>query len=173
MSDNTRGDRKDFGCRVLECLLPVLADADSDMIVILAGYEKEMKQMMEMNPGMKGRFPFWFRFEDYDSDELHEIALRLLEANDYMLTDGANRKLKECICEALKVKDRYFHNARWVQQLVQDGALAMMAERLYEMEPTEYNRNSFSTVTEEDIVRGYAIVRTDSKVKAERRVGFR
>ena len=173
LSDNTRGDRKDFGCRVLECLLPVLADADSDMIVILAGYEKEMKQMMEMNPGMKGRFPFWFRFEDYDSDELHEIALRLLEANDYMLTDGANRKLKECICEALKVKDRYFHNARWVQQLVQDGALAMMAERLYEMEPTEYNRNSFSTVTEEDIVRGYAIVRTDSKVKAERRVGFR
>lgn len=173
LSDNTHGDRKDFGCRVLECLLPILADANSDIIVILAGYEKEMKQMMELNPGMKGRFPFWFRFEDYDADELYEIANRLLEVNDYLLTEGAKRKMKECIGEALKVKDRYFHNARWVSQLVQDGALAMMAERLYEMEPAEYNRSLFSTVTEEDIVKGYSIVRTDSKVKAERKVGFR
>ena len=173
LSDNTHGDRKDFGCRVLECLLPILADANSDIIVILAGYEKEMKQMMELNPGMKGRFPFWFRFEDYDADELYEIAIGLLEVNDYMLTDGAKRKLKECIGEALKVKDRFFHNARWVNQLVQDGALAMMAERLYEIEPAEYNRSLFSTVTEDDITKGYEIVRTDNKVKSERKVGFR
>ena len=41
-----------------------LKDMDIDL-VILAGYEKEMNQMLEMNPGMKGRFPYKWCFEDY------------------------------------------------------------------------------------------------------------
>lgn len=173
LCDNDEGDRKDFGCRVLECLLPVLADADSDMIVILAGYEKEMKQMMELNPGMKGRFPFWFHFKDYDAEELYEIAIRMLVDYDYTLTDKACVKLKSCISESLKMKDRHFHNARWVNQLVEDGILVMMAERLFELEATELNRGIFLTVTEEDVDKGFERMRADRNSAPLRKVGFR
>lgn len=173
LCDNNEGDRKDFGCRALECLLPMLADEDSDIIVILAGYEKEMDEMMSLNPGMKGRFPYWFKFEDYGEDELHEIALRLLEDNDYRISDNASKKLKACIGEAIRTKDRFFHNARWANQLVQDGVLAMMAERLYDTEANELNRDLFGTVTEEDVTRGFERMRFDKKVIPVRKVGFR
>lgn len=173
LCDNNEGDRKDYGCRVLECLLPVLADADSDIIVVLAGYEKEMDEMMKLNPGMRGRFPFWFKFEDYDAAELHEIAKRLLEDNDYQLSSDASMKLRACIGEALKMKDRYFHNARWITQLVQDGILVMMAERLYGTDAVELNRDLFLTVTEEDVIKGFAMMRSDKKRVPVRRVGFR
>ena len=173
LCDNNDGDRKDFGCRALECLLPMLADEDSDIIVILAGYEKEMNEMMGLNPGMKGRFPYWFKFEDYGTDELHEIALRLLKDNDYRIPDDASNKLKACIGEAIRAKDRFFHNARWANQLVQDGVLAMMAERLYDTEANELNRDLFGTVTEEDVTRGFERMRCDRKATPVRKVGFR
>ena len=173
LCDNNEGDRKDYGCRALECLLPMLADANSDIIVILAGYEKEMNEMMNLNPGMKGRFPYWFKFEDYDANELHEIATRLLNDNDYTMTESASKILKTCIDEALKVKDKYFHNARWIHQLVEDGLLAMMAERLYDTEPTDTNIGLFRTVTEKDVLRGYERMRSDKNRPPVRKVGFR
>lgn len=173
LSDNGHGDRKDFGCRVLECLLPVLADDSSDMVVIMAGYEKEMKQMMELNPGMRGRFPYWFRFEDYDTDELHNIAIRLLEDNDFRLTYGADGRLRNCIREALDGKDRFFHNARWIHQLVHDGLLTTMAGRLHATEPSECNRDLFCTVTEEDVRAGYERMCPSGRTALCRRVGFR
>ena len=42
---DTTADRKDFGYRVLECLLTLLSQKSPDMVVIMAGYEKEMEMM--------------------------------------------------------------------------------------------------------------------------------
>ena len=55
-----RGDKKDYGMRVIETLLTYLGSDDTDMIVILAGYTGEMNSMLEANPGMKSRFPYIF-----------------------------------------------------------------------------------------------------------------
>ena len=67
-------DHKDFGFRVLESLLAVLALEHADILVIFAGYEKEMKAMMDANLGLWGRFPHQFHFEDYSVDELLQIG---------------------------------------------------------------------------------------------------
>ena len=58
--------KKDYGHRVIESLLTVLSQKNPDLIVILAGYEKEMMNMLETNPGMKGRFPYHFHCRIYD-----------------------------------------------------------------------------------------------------------
>ena len=71
-------DRKDFGMRVIEALLTVLAQPDPDMVVILAGYEKEMNEMLKTNPGMEGRFPHKFNFPDYNACELNQISLAVM-----------------------------------------------------------------------------------------------
>lgn len=172
LCDNDSGDRKDYGCRVLECLLPVLADPGNDTLVILAGYEDQMEQMLALNPGMKGRFPYTFHFKDYNADELKEIAVRLLDKMDYLLEAGAEAILRKGIERVLEDKDKYFHNGRWATQLVQEGILGAMAERLFDVEASPDNREKFRIVKVEDVEKGLEQMHKNAK-PARTKVGFR
>lgn len=155
LCDNDDGNRRDFGCRVLESLLTVLAQKDPDMIVILAGYEKEMEQMLELNPGMKGRFPYKFSFEDYSADELFQIAGKLLERSAYVLTTEAACLLRETLQETVVHKDAFFHNARWVEQYILDGVISAMSDRLMHASLCLENREVFQTIEVQDIEKAY------------------
>ena len=172
LCDNGEGDRKDFGCRVLECLLTALAEKNADRVIILAGYEKEMDRMLDMNPGMRGRFPYRFHFADYTADELVEIALRLFSRNDYVLTAAAERQLREAVARAVAAKDAFFHNARWVEQFVWDGVIAAMSDRV--MALGSESRELYQTVEAEDVrvacSRMLPVARKPEPVK--RRIGF-
>ena len=174
LCDNTTGDRKDFGCRVLESLLTVLAQKNPDMIVILAGYEKEMEQMLEMNPGMKGRFPYKFNFEDYNAEELYQIAYNLLNRADYILTPAADERLKEVIRDAVQHKDAFFHNARWVEQLVWDGVVSALSNRLMETPLELEKREVLQRIEVQDIEMGYRKMKPKTAVEgiSRRRIGF-
>ena len=44
-------ENNDFGKEVLNALLTVLTEPEPDMIIILAGYEKQMQTMLNFNPG--------------------------------------------------------------------------------------------------------------------------
>lgn len=127
---NGSDDRKDFGMRVIESLLTVLSQPNPDMIVVLAGYEREMTQMLESNPGLKGRFPNHFYFPDYDADELTMIALRMLAEQDYMLDECACMRLRRVVADEVSRKDRYFSNARWIKNFIDGGVVPAMAGRI-------------------------------------------
>ena len=124
-------DRRDFGNRVLESLLTVLTQPNPDMLVIFAGYEKEMDAMLNTNPGLSGRFPYRYQFEDYSADQLMEIALHLFERDEYILTDEAHNALQQAIAQALGQKQPNFGNARWIEQFVNNGVIPAMADRIY------------------------------------------
>lgn len=123
-------DRKDFGNHVIESLLEVLSRPHPDMIIIFAGYRDEMERLMQMNQGLRGRFPYAFHLEDYTADELMQIARHFLSQRDYQLDAGAEHLLQEVIVEAVEHKDRFFSNARWVNQLLVSGILPAMAMRV-------------------------------------------
>lgn len=123
-------DRRDYGYRVIECLMPVLASNKSDILVIMAGYPKEMDILMEGNAGLKGRFPYRFNFEDYTAEELIMIGKNLMENNDYLLTEEAEQRFCALISNAVKAKDRNFSNARWVEQFIRNGIFSAMAGRI-------------------------------------------
>lgn len=123
-------DRKDFGGRVIDSLLTVLTQPDPDMLIILAGYEKEMDGMLQTNPGLMGRFPYKFRFQDYDAQQLMDIACRLLKREDYVLTDEAAKELLSTIELTLQQRTRNFGNARWVEQYISNGIIPALADRV-------------------------------------------
>jgi SpoVK/Ycf46/Vps4 family AAA+-type ATPase len=123
-------DRKDFGARAIECLLTLLAQPDPDMVVILAGCEKEMDAMLNSNPGLAGRFPNKFRFADYNAGQLMEIAAKLLQRDDYELTPEAGRVLQATIEQTLAQRTQNFGNARWMEQYILNGIVQAMADRL-------------------------------------------
>ena len=151
------GDRKDYGMRVIEALLTVLAQPDPDMIVVLAGYEREMKAMLSMNPGMEARFPYHFRFPDYSAGELLDIALKLLSECDYCLTADAHKALAGAIEAAVAHKGRTFGNARWVNNFVENGLVSSLANRLA-TPTTPPSRADLCTITLPDVQAATALI---------------
>ena len=123
-------DKKDFGHRVIESLLTVLTRPNPDMLIVLAGYTKEMDAMLDSNPGLRSRFPYRYQFDDYDAAQLMEIARHLLEKEDYILTDEADAELRKAIEQTLKMKLPEFGNARWIEQFVHNGIIPAMANRV-------------------------------------------
>ena len=146
---DTTDDRKDFGYRAIECLLTVLAEQSPDMVVILAGYENEMERMLMANQGLKGRFPYHLKFDDYDADELMEIGMRYLNAYDLDIMPDAKAKLKIIIELQTARHEREFSNARWMEQLIDNSIIPTLSERIFMQGDT----TNESTITTADIKR--------------------
>lgn len=63
---------KSFNSDVLSVLIRYMEDHRSDLVVIAAGYDKEMKEFLASNVGLSRRFQ-WIHFDDYTNHELAEI----------------------------------------------------------------------------------------------------
>ncbi len=125
----SKGDN-DTGKNAIEVLLDTLGKEQIDMIVVMAGYPKQMEELLTINPGLKGRFPYIFNFEDYSEEELFEIAQGTVERNNLTLTAGAAEALRAVIRRECKSKDSDFSNARFVVRLLTTQVLPNMARRL-------------------------------------------
>ena len=172
LCDGADGNRKDFGYRAIECLLTVMAQEDCDMIVIFAGYSKEIETMMRCNQGLSGRFPYKFDFADYSADELMQIAELKLTQQDYELTAEARTLLYKTIEETVLNKDWDFCNARWVGQYVDNGIIPAQCERLMQCSAPK-SRDDYRTVKAEDVSAAYVLQKpTKKNCKIYRGVGF-
>lgn len=135
----SKDDERDFGRHAIESLLDVLARKNPDMLIVFAGYEKEMDALLSMNQGLEGRFPYRFRFPDYTADELMQIAERLLQKDEYELTPEASALLLQTIRQAVhdhslqapgSGRADSFAGARWIEQFVSNGIITAFADRI-------------------------------------------
>ena len=162
------GDHQDYGSHVLESLLTVLSQPNPDMVIILAGYEKEMDAMLDSNPGLSGRFTYKYRFSDYTAEQLMEIACNLLRRDEYILTDEARDMLKESIDKTVSQRTKNFCNARWVEQYVKNGIVPAMADRVNHADTKDYQH-----IMASDVVEGYKRFNPQAiELKPRRKVGF-
>lgn len=170
-------DTKDFGKEILNALLTVLSEPQPDMIVILAGYEDKMMNMMKTNPGLKDRFPLTFHFDDYSAEELMEMACRTLKAGNYRLTDDAHKCLNTLIEKAAANRNEYFGNGRWVHNLIYQGIIKSMARRVMTSSPSERNIDidMLCVIEESDIIeteKNFLSLKT-ANISSPRPIGFR
>ena len=169
---DSKDDRKDFGCRAIECLLTVMAQDNCDMIVIFAGYAKEIDMMMRCNQGLSGRFPYKFDFADYSADELMQIAELKLSQEDYELTPEARTLLYRSIEETVKNKEWDFSNARWIGQYIDNGIIPAQCERLMQCS-APINRDDYRLIRIEDVSAAYALYKqTKKERRIYREIGF-
>ena len=140
----------DYGENVIDSLLTTLSNDRVDMIVILAGYPKDMERMLDMNEGLRSRFPYTFHFEDYSVDELHKIAIQRATSDGYVLTKRASELLLLLIKREVLCKRSSFGNARFVTRLLSTEILPRMATRLSEM-GTEPNEHQLKTIVAADV----------------------
>ncbi|MEZ4909146.1 MAG: AAA family ATPase [Saprospiraceae bacterium] len=116
-------DSKDFGREVIEILVKEMSDGDGDLLVIAAGYPKEMEYFINSNPGLKSRFKLFFNFPDYLPNELSDIAIIAAQKNEIELSDEAKNKIDELIIKAYRDRDRSFGNARFVYSLIEKAKI--------------------------------------------------
>jgi len=66
------------GRQVLDMLLDVTETRRDRLVVVLAGYERDMEKLLASNPGLSSRFPTQFPFDDYSDGELVAIFERTM-----------------------------------------------------------------------------------------------
>jgi probable Rubsico expression protein CbbX len=88
-------NERDYGQEAIEILLQAMENDRDRLVVILAGYRDRMDDFFASNPGMASRVTHHIDFPDYTSDELMEIAQRMLERQDYRLSEAAEQAFRE------------------------------------------------------------------------------
>lgn len=82
---NRGGSGPDFGQEAIDELVKLMEDHRDDVVVIVAGYEAEMRTFLKANPGLESRFARTIDFPPYGPEELTEIVLSLVRDHDYTL----------------------------------------------------------------------------------------
>ena len=144
-------DRRDFGHRVIETLLTYLSMEQTNMIVILAGYTAEMEHLLQSNPGLKSRFSYVFRFNDYTPEQLLKIGRFVMKKEQYEITTEAEKKLTQYVINAYSNKDEHFGNGRFITRLLTTKIIPSVSDRLYKMPADSITRADLVTITEADI----------------------
>lgn len=109
--------QNDYGKEAIATLLKRMEDDRDRLVVILAGYSKEMKDFIDSNPGLQSRFNRYIEFPDYSAEELNSIFALNLGKYEYYLTESARIYLLSTLREAVEQKDKNFGNGRFVRNL--------------------------------------------------------
>ena len=135
------GSGDNFGQEAIDEILKFMEDHRQDMVVIFAGYHKEMAEFLESNSGLKSRVPTTFDFEDYSPDEIAQIGEFILQGQGYQYDAESYRAV---VKEAYAVTDDH-SNGRWIRNFNQK-LLAHMSRRVTKDESSDFN-----TITSEDL----------------------
>jgi SpoVK/Ycf46/Vps4 family AAA+-type ATPase len=114
------GGENDFGKEAIETILKRMEDNRGDFIVIVAGYTDNMRQFLESNPGLSSRFDRELNFRDYSTDELYQIAVKMLAGNNIVADENAGAHLKLYFTFLHQNKNSYFGNARSVRKVIEE-----------------------------------------------------
>lgn len=96
------GPHDDYGREAINTLLQRMENDRDKFVVILAGYDKEMKQLIDSNPGLQSRFTRMVYFMDYSIRELEDIFDSIMRECQFFFGRGARQKLHNILIERLK-----------------------------------------------------------------------
>ncbi len=109
------GNNASFNEECVATLIQAMENYRDNLVVIFAGYTKEMEGFLKSNSGIISRVGYQIEFKDYTVDELIEIFRSMFTKAGFVVTKQAIEKAKEII---LKYKDTEgFGNARFVRTL--------------------------------------------------------
>src|SRR5690606_14844464 len=139
-------DNDQYGREAIDTLMKAMDDYRDRLVVILAGYDEDMEQFLDSNPGLRSRFPNIIRFPDYTAEEMLRIAQAMLEKQGYVISLEAEEQL-------LNVLEHYegdadAGNGRLVRNLI-ERALRRHALRVSQM--SDAGVTELTTLLPEDI----------------------
>ena len=88
-----RGEQDSFGLEAIDTLVKGMEDHRDELVVILAGYTREMENFLTANSGLASRFPNRIEFPDYTAVELLQITQVLAKNKGYTLAEACTKPL--------------------------------------------------------------------------------
>ena len=152
-----QGDR--FGNEAVQALLKRAEDDRENLIIILAGYERQMESFLAGNPGLNSRFALRVKFPTYSPAELMALAEQFVQGRGELLDPDARPVLRQIFDEVgrRRLADE-LGNGRFVRSLLaragQQRDVRVMAG------PAEPTAAELVTLRGEDLAHGYAELTT-------------
>ena len=144
-------NQNDPGRIVINLLMDALADEKRrDFAVVLCGYKEPMMKLLDINPGLRSRFPNMFEFRDFTVDELLEITKTRVKDYEYAFTVKAWEKYRQMLMETYQMRDpETWGNARFVANQL-ERIYIQHASRCVQQSPKD--KFHWLIITPEDIV---------------------
>lgn len=143
LCENYQGDG--FAKEAVEVLLKAMEDYRDKLIIIFAGYTKEMQKFKEMNPGLKSRIGLTIEFPDYNSNELTQIFIKKAKDNGYKIPQESINKI-HMLCD-IACKEKDFGNGRFIENLFRE----VESEHAYITQDLDAYDEKIMTILPEDI----------------------
>ena len=108
-------ENNSYNDEAIATLIKAMEDNRDNLVVIFAGYTKEMNKFLDSNSGIVSRVGYTLNFKDYTTDDLLAIFKQMITKAGFKITDKALEKAKNIINENLNTKN--FGNARFVRNM--------------------------------------------------------
>jgi len=101
------GSGQDFGAEALDTIVKYMEDHRQNIVIIFAGYDREMQALFALNSGLESRIDFTCDFPGYSPEELVEIARLEAQKSDFTLSPDADAALLEIFRRPADGNGRY------------------------------------------------------------------
>ena len=111
-----KNDPNDNGQEAIDELLKYMEDYRDRLIVIVAGYAKNMKDFIAANAGLASRFKRNIIFENYNDLELYQIFYKMCRDSNYMIANDASTPIKDACKKVIEITGDKYSNARDIRR---------------------------------------------------------
>ena len=97
-----------YNAEAIATLIQAMENYRDKLVVIFAGYTKEMQDFLDSNSGIVSRIGYTLEFDDYTTEELIKIFNGFATKNGFVVDDEAIKYIyeKTVIKHATNVKDK-------------------------------------------------------------------
>lgn len=139
-----QGQGNGYNEEAIATLIQAMENHRDNLVVIFAGYTKEMQSFLNTNSGIVSRIGYTLEFEDYTTEELIKIFEQMTKKAGFVVEEKAIKKLEKIIEEYKDTKN--FGNARFVRN-VYEKTIIKHASNIKDKK----SKKAIKTITEEDI----------------------
>lgn len=138
------GNTSSFNDECIATLIQAMENYRDNLVVIFAGYSKEMDAFLKSNSGIVSRIGYTMEFKDYTVNELITILKSMFEKSGFVINDDAIEKAKQIILEFKDTEG--FGNARFVRNLYEKSVIKHASNV-----QNETSKEAIKTITANDI----------------------
>lgn len=104
-----------YNAEAIATLIQAMENYRDKLVVIFAGYTKEMQDFLNSNSGISSRIGYTLTFDDYTTEELIQIFLGMTNKAGFIVEEDAIKYLEEIINKYRNMKN--FGNARFIRNI--------------------------------------------------------